>query len=156
MDWPEPVRIIGVGSPMGDDAVAWEGVSNLRGRVGELAGVEFHAVGGGERLLDLLDGKGSLLLIDALAGAAEPGVMHRFAWPDPRLDILQLGSTHGLRPAETLQLAAVLGVLPRKVVIIGIQVTTCKTGAGLSAAVAAAIPEVVDCVVAELSSIASH
>jgi hydrogenase maturation protease len=149
MEWPKPVRIIGVGSPHGDDALAWEVVAQLRGRLGELPGIECHVVCGGQRLLDLLDGKGSVLLIDALAGAAEPGVVQRFDWPDPRLEMLQPGSTHGLRPAEALQLAAALGVLPRKVVIFGIHVNTCKAGAGLSAAVAAALPQVSERIAAE-------
>jgi hydrogenase maturation protease len=150
MDWPKPVRIIGVGSPHGDDALAWEVVGQLRGLCGELPDVEYHVVGGGQRLLDLLDGEGSVLLIDAIAGANEPGMVQRFDWPDARLDTLQPGSTHGLRPAETLQLAAALGVLPRKVVIFGIQVLGCETGAGLSAAVAAALPQVVQRVASEL------
>jgi len=24
MSWPRPIRVVGVGSPLGDDAVAWE------------------------------------------------------------------------------------------------------------------------------------
>jgi len=151
MAWPGPLRVIGVGSPHGDDAVAWEVVRQLRGRLGEWPGVEWHMVGGGQRLLDLLDGQGSLVLIDAMAGAAEPGAVQRLAWPDPRLDILQPGSTHGLRPAESLQLAAALGVLPLQVVIFGIALGKLETGSGLSALVTDALPAVVERIAAELT-----
>jgi hydrogenase maturation protease len=150
MAWPRPVRIIGVGSPQGDDAVAWEVVRQLRERFAGLQGVEWHAVGGGQRLLDLLDGQGSLVLVDAMAGAAEPALVQRLAWPDPRLDILRPGSTHGLRPAEALQLGAALGVLPRQIAIFGIAVGSIVTGPGLSAPMTAALPAVVACIAVEL------
>jgi hydrogenase maturation protease len=81
-----PVRVVGVGSPFGDDALAWEVVCRLQREKERGSGIEFHAVEGGQGLLDLLDGRGTLLLIDALSSAAAPGTIQRFEWPDPRIE----------------------------------------------------------------------
>ena len=136
-----PGRLVGVGSPHGDDAVGWEVVRCLRKRSGGLPGVEFFEVDGGQCLLDLLDGRGTLILIDALAGGGPPGTIRRFDWPDSGLDVMAPGSTHALRPAEALQLAAALGLLPPRVVIYGLEMAGQKPGDSLSAIAAAAVPE---------------
>jgi hydrogenase maturation protease len=99
-----------------------------------------HLIEGGQRLLDLLDGRGTLLLVDALAGGGEPGAMQRFEWPDRRVEILQPGSTHAIRPAQALDLAAALGVLPRHMVIYGIEGANMEPQGSLSTCVAEAVP----------------
>jgi hydrogenase maturation protease len=152
MSWPRPLRVIGVGSPLGDDALAWEVVRGLRQK-GWGSEVEFHAVEGGQKLLDVVDGQGSLLLIDALAPAGKPGTIQHFEWPDPRVEVLRPGSTHHLRPAEALELAATLGLLPSRVVIWGIEGESHDPQSGLSRAVAAAVPELVQRIHAELEAI---
>lgn len=130
-----PLRIVGMGSPNGDDAAGWAVVRCLPEG---LAGAECHCLHGGQQLLDLLDGRGSLLLIDAVVSGAPPGTIHRLEWPDPRLEALHPGSTHGLRPAEALHLAATLKVLPPHVVVFGIEAAQVATGSELSPPVAAA------------------
>ncbi len=132
MRWPQPVRVVGVGSPHGDDALAWELVRRLESQMEGQTRLEFHVVEGGQRLLDLLDGRGSLLLVDALAPAGAPGTIHRFEWPDPQIDSLRPGSTHDLRPAEALQLADALGLLPPRVVIFGLEGVHLEPGTDLS------------------------
>jgi hydrogenase maturation protease len=112
--------------------------------------IEFHTVEGGQRLFDFLDGRGTLLLVDALASQAAPGTIERFEWPDPRIEALHPGSTHHLRPAETLQLAATLSVLPPRVVIWAIAGESFTPNSTLSPAVAFAVPELVGRIVAEL------
>jgi hydrogenase maturation protease len=114
--------------------------------------IEFHVVEGGQRLLDMLDGKGTLFLIDALAPAGSPGAMHRFEWPDQRVEVLRPGSTHHLRPAEALQLAKTLGTLPPHVVVFGIEAASLDPHQGLSPAVAVAVPELVGRIVNELEA----
>jgi hydrogenase maturation protease len=144
-----PVRIVGVGSPNGDDAVGWHVIqAALESEWGDEA--ELHAIEGGQRLLNLLDGRGSLVLIDALAPAGSPGTLRRFAWPASGLDILRPGSTHDLRPAEALELATALGLLPARVVVWGIEGASFEACADLSPAVAAAIPDAVRAVREEL------
>ena len=144
-----PVRVVGVGSPQGDDALGWEVIRRLREAEMKSAGVELHIAEGGQGLLDWLDGRGSLVIVDAIGGD-RPGTIHRIEWPDPRLETLWSGSTHGLRPSETLELAGVLGVLPPRVVIFGIEAAAWEPGSGMSDAVAEAVPILVERIRKEL------
>jgi hydrogenase maturation protease len=152
MSWPLPIRVVGVGSPQGDDALAWEVARMLQEQREWGNDIEFHVVEGGQRLLDVLDGTGTLLLIDALAPAGSPGAIQRFEWPDQRVEVLRPGSTHHLRPAEALQLAETLGTLPPRVVVFGIEAASLDPHQGLSPAVAAAVPELVQRIVSELEA----
>jgi hydrogenase maturation protease len=150
MTWPRPVRVVGVGGPAGDDAAAWEVVRRARGEKEWGGEIEFHAVEGGQGLLDVLDGRGTLLLADALAPGVGAGTTLRLEWPDARLGTLRPGTTHHLRPAEALRLAQALGLLPPRVVIWAVAGESFAPRPGLSPAVAAAVPELVRRMVAEL------
>jgi hydrogenase maturation protease len=145
-----PIRVLGCGSPRGDDSVAWEVIRQL-GDAGLPAGVELHAVEGGHQLLDRLDGRGTLVLIDAISSAARPGTIHRFDWPELPIESLRPGSTHDLRPGEAIRLAATLDLLPPHVVVWGIEATRVDARLGLSPAGAAAVPELVRRIVEELN-----
>jgi hydrogenase maturation protease len=149
MNWPRPIRIVGVGSPLGDDALAWEVVRNLRQRQGLPSDVEVYMVEGGQRLLDRLDGRGTLFLIDALVAGTRPGTIHRFVWPHPSIEALRPGSTHDLRPAEALRLAEALGIAPPHIVVFGIEVESLAPQAGPNPSVMAAVPELVQRLVQE-------
>ena len=92
MSWSRPVRVVGVGSPLGDDAVAWEVVRELQREKEWGSETEFQAVEGGQRLLDVLDGRGTLLLVDALGSRVAPGTIQRLEWPDPRIEALAIGT----------------------------------------------------------------
>lgn len=150
-----PIRVIGVGSPLGDDALAWQVVQKAQQEKAWGDKIEFHALEGGQRLLDILDGRGALVMVDALAPPVPPGTIHRLEWPNPRLKALRPGTTHHLSPAEALELADTLGLLPPRVVIWAIAGEAFDPQAGLSSAVAAAVPELVRGVVAELDGLLS-
>ncbi len=143
MSWPRPVRVVAVGSPWGDDALAWEVVRQLRPRFEHRSDIELHAVAGGQRLLDLLDGQGTLLVVDAVVTGKAPGTIHCFEWPEPRALALRPGSTHQLQPAEALRLAGALGLLPPRVVVFGIEIERLDPHQGLSTSVTAAVPALV-------------
>jgi hydrogenase maturation protease len=155
MSWTAPIRVVAIGSPLGDDRVAWEVLRRMRQRIWRER-IDFHELEGGQRLLDVLDGKGSLLLIDALAPSGNPGSIHRFAWSDDRLEVLRPGSTHHLRPAEVMQLASTLHLLPEQVVVMGIEGERFDPSDILSPSVAAAVPEAVQRVIGELEEIGHH
>jgi len=145
-----PIRVVGCGSPRGDDAVAWEVIRRLGG-AGLDDRVELHAVEGGHQLLDRLDGRGTLLLIDAISSVVGPGTIHRFDWPDLPIESLRPGSTHDLGPGEALRLAAPLGLLPPRVIVWGVEAACFDARTGLSPAVAAAVPELVRRIAEELN-----
>ncbi len=139
MSWPLPLRVVGVGSPLGDDAVGWQVVGQLQADIAGTLDAEFHRVEGGHRILDLLDGRGTLVLVDAVSSGATPGTVWRLQWPDPRLEQLGPGTTHHLRPSESLALAAALGLLPARVLIWAIEGEQFAPEADLSARVRAAV-----------------
>ena len=142
MNWPRPIRVVGIGRPLGDDALAWEVVRQLQQKEWP-PDIVFYSLEGGQRLLEILDGRGSLILIDALAPAGSPGVIRRFGWPDPCVEVLRAGSTHHLRPAEVLGLAVTLGLLPARVAIWVIEGESFDPLTGLGPNVVAAIPDLV-------------
>jgi hydrogenase maturation protease len=151
MNWPGPVRVVGVGSPLGDDGLAWEVVRQLRERQDLPLEIEVYLVKGGQRILDVLDGRGTLLLVDAVEASTRPGAIHRFEWPDDRIESLRPGSTHDLRPAEALRLASVLGIAPARVIIFGIEAESIDPQGGLSQPVLAAVAEFVRRLLHELN-----
>ena len=150
MSWPRPVRVVAVGSPLGDDAVGWEVLRALRLQIGDRPGIELHAVEGGQGLIDLLDGRGTLLVVDAVVTGAVAGTVHCFGWPEPRVETLRPGSTHQVRPAEALRLAGTLGLLPPQVVVYGIELERLDPHVGLSPSVAAAVPVLAERLATEL------
>jgi hydrogenase maturation protease len=150
MSWPLPIRVVGVGSPRGDDAVAFEAIRKLRERPGLPPGIEFFMVEGGQRVLELLDARGTLVLVDAVAAGDKPGMIYRFDWPDESIENLRPGSTHDLRPAEALRLAAALGIAPPRVLVFGIEIESLGHAPGLSPSVMAAVPELVRRLAVEL------
>lgn len=161
MSWPLPVRVVGVGSPHGDDAVGWQVIRQLQqpgdqGWASPPGAIEFHLVTGGQQLLDLLDGRGTLVLVDALLATPtlvnEAASIQRLEWPDSRLNVLRPGTTHQLGPAETLELAAALGLLPPRVVIWAVTGAVFDPQANLSPTVIAALPLLVQRLAAELKS----
>jgi hydrogenase maturation protease len=150
MNGPRPIRVVGVGSPLGDDALAWEVVHKLREWPGLSPEIEVYIVEGGQRLLDVLDGRGTLLLVDAVSAGTQPGTIHRFEWPDGRVETLRPGSTHTLRPAEALRLSAALGIAPRQTVVFAMEVESLDPQPCLSPSVSAAVPTLLRQLVEEL------
>jgi len=147
-----PLRVVGVGSPHGDDAVGWAVVRGLREQFAMVDGIHWHLLGGGQGLLDVLDGRGTLWLVDALVSGCAAGLVRRFDWPDARVELLRPGSTHDLRPAEALNLAAALSLLPFRVVLFGIEIGSVGPDEELSPAVSAAVPELIRRMADELSN----
>src|SRR5262249_40441021 len=139
MNPPTPIRVIGVGSPMGDDALAWEAVRRVQeciGKESELrSSIGFYRIEGGQRLLEILDGQGTLILVDASSSGATPGTIQRFAWPNERIEMLRPGSTHDMRPGEALNLAATLGIAPARVVVFAMEAQSMEPLANLNPAI---------------------
>ncbi len=144
------VRVVGVGSLQGDDAVGLLAVRAARAEL-ERLGVEVHEVRAAARLLDLLRGADAAIVVDAVQG---PGIA---AGEVVRLEAGPAGlptgiatslSSHGLGVAEVLALLAAAGEAPR-VVVLGVGVTETRAGARLSDRVLRSVPELVTRVVVE-------
>jgi hydrogenase maturation protease len=137
--------VIGVGNPdRGDDAVGW--------RVVDLVGdrVPAHRSGGDPAsLIEAWSGYEHVVLVDATSTDRPPGTITRR--DDPSLTRPPMPSSHGLGPAEAIELARALDRLPPKLTVIGIEGASFEHGAGLTPPVAAAAEAV-----AALLAVLSH
>jgi hydrogenase maturation protease len=147
------VRIVGCGNPeAGDDAAGLVAVELARPLVP--TDVEVVTAPTALHVLDLLDGAATVLLVDAMrttGGARAPGVVVRAESGPGGLPVALRSSlsSHGLGLAEAVGLAAALGPVPR-VVFLGVEVGDVRAGRGLSPAVDAALPSLVDAIVREV------
>ncbi|MGZ4154557.1 MAG: hydrogenase maturation protease [Actinomycetota bacterium] len=146
------VRIVGCGNlDAGDDAAGLVAVDRVRSLVPP--DVDVVTAPTALHVLDLLEGVDTVLLVDAMrttGGGREPGhVVRAESGPEGLPATLRSSlSSHGLGLAEAVGLAAALGPVPR-VVFLGVEVGDVRVGRGLSPAVDAALPALVDAIVRE-------
>ena len=132
-------RILGMGSPQGDDQVGWRLIDRLSRR--PLAGVEAVAIREPLRLLDWLPGCRIVVLVDACRSGNGPGTITRIEWAAEQSMQQAARSTHGLGLAAVLELARRLERLPRRLIVFGIEVERCEAGMGLSRTLQAGLRE---------------
>jgi hydrogenase maturation protease len=142
------VLIAGVGNVLrADDGFGVEVLRRLEQRLGSTAGVHFHESGiaGIGLVQELVDGYDALIVLDALDRGAEPGTVF-VVQPDVAAlaapgRLSEPVDPHQAGPEGVFRLAAALGVLPRRVWLVGCQAAACDDlGAGLSGPVRRAIP----------------
>ena len=142
-----------VGNPWRcDDAAGLKVASLLRGTLP--AGVELlEREGEPTALIDAWEGANVLWLVDAVSSGAEPGTLHRLDASEHELpqDLFRR-STHHVGVAESVELARVLGRLPGRTIVFGIEGGSFEIGDELTPAVAAAIDHTADAVRAEVTA----
>ena len=137
--------VVGLGTPeRGDDGVGLIAVEQLRAEAPK--GVVIRALP--RQALDLLGlwtGYDRVWVVDAIRSGAPAGTCHRLQPPLPAAALGHAApSTHGLGLAECIALAERLDALPAHLVIFGIEVACVTPGEGLTPAVAAAAPALVE------------
>ena len=161
-----PIRIIGIGSPFGDDQLGWEAVEAIR-RSGLLDSMPEGMVSThtcdrpGSGLLALMEDARHVILIDAMrssavpidgtSSGAAPGSIRRLEKGDIE-DSIGLLSSHGFGVASALALGEVLGVLPCQWVCYGVELGNLATDT-LNPAVTIAIPVLIEKINEELMAI---
>ena len=149
------VRIVGCGNPdAGDDAAGLVAVDRVRSLVPP--DVDVVTAPTALHVLDLLEGADNVLLVDAMrttGGGRDPGEVVRAAsGPDGLPTALRSSlSSHGLGLAEAVGLAAALGPVPN-LVFLGVEVGDVRAGHGLSPAVEAALPALVEAILREAAA----
>lgn len=139
-----PLLVIGVGqADRGDDAVGLVVAQHVR--AASLVRVTVvESTGEGTALLELWQAAAAVILVDAVQTGAAPGTVYRLdAREQPLPAVFLRYSTHAFGVAEAVELARALRRLPPSLVIYGIEGHDFTFGAGLSPAVARAVPAVV-------------
>jgi hydrogenase maturation protease len=116
------IRVIGIGSPFGDDAAGLEVARKLAAAT--LPGCEIIAADRpGATLIDLLDGADAVILIDAVKSGSEPGMIHDLDLGD--IDRLGAGlvSSHDFGVAAAMVLASKLGRVRAHGRLLGIEIS---------------------------------
>ena len=153
--------VIGVGNPFRrDDGIGPAVAAAIEGQ--HLPGVRVvFSDGEPSGLIEAWSGAGLAVIVDALHGSPAgrapcPGRIHRVtpagldAQPSGAGAGSSAGSSHGLGLPDAFRLGRALGREPRRAVIIAVEAADVRPGPDLSAAVAAAVPEAVAAVAAEL------
>ncbi|MCV7231299.1 hydrogenase maturation protease [Mycobacterium branderi] len=104
------------------------------------------ATGEPAALLEAWNKAARALVVDAAVGPT-PGCIRRFAAAE--LDPEVVVSSHALGLAQTVALGRALGRMPGELVVFTVDVADTGHGVGLTPAVAAAVPKVVDAILAE-------
>jgi hydrogenase maturation protease len=145
------VRIVGLGSPHGDDQVGWLLIDRLRQVSG--LGAKAIALVDPTALLDCLDGCDRLVVVDASRSGRQPGTITRLPWPTASLPTCPARSSHGLPVGAVLTLADRLGRLPAAVVLFGIEIESWEPASPPGAAVTRALAGLQEQIVREVGSL---
>ena len=110
------------------------------------------AVKDGFSLIHLWQEYNHVYLIDAVNSGKNPGKIYRFdALSEPLPSIFSTNfSTHSIDIPETIALAGKLGMLPKKLIIYGVEGKHFNIGADLSEEVRKAIAAAIRCIIRDL------
>lgn len=151
------VLVIGIGNPdRGDDAAGREAAQRLRQK--NLTNVRVvETEGEATALLSLLEDAAAVYLIDACVSGAPPGAVRRIDIRKTGLPPARYGvSSHGFGLAEALSLGQTLATLPETCIIYAVEAESFYPGTPLSAAVSAAVDDVVVALCREISGLAEE
>lgn len=104
-------------------------------------------------LVELWRGRANVVVVDAVRSGRPAGTVHRWEVRGPGTFPRSAPvSTHGLSLAEVVELARVLGSLPDRLVVYGVELGELGPGTGRSPAVAAAARRVSATILRELTA----
>ncbi len=151
MDLKGPILLIGVGNDFRtDDGVGPCAVREIRRRNYAHVTV-MEASGEGAALMEAWKGYDCVLIVDAICSGATRGAVHRIdvvARPFPKG--LFRFSSHSFGVGEAIEMARQLKLLPRVVLLYGIEGCQFETGAGLSNDVIRSMPRLLKLVEADI------
>lgn len=130
------VRILGIGSPAGDDQAGWWVIEELQALGMENRnGIELARLDRpGAALVPHLEHAAQVVLIDAMQSGAAPGTVRQFSRADWRGYDGGL-SSHGFGVFAALALAEAMGSLPPRLDLYGIEIGAAEPGSAITPAV---------------------
>lgn len=149
---PGGALLVGVGNDFrGDDAAGLLVAREVRKLVPSSIAVT-EDDGDIAHMIDAWRGYRLVILVDAARTGRQPGEIYRFDALHEQLPVFETQvSSHGVGIPDAIELARALNALPQELVVYGVEAESFRTGAPLSAPVAAAIPEVASRIAAELT-----
>jgi hydrogenase maturation protease len=130
--------VFGIGRPHGDDYVGCLVVELLHAR-----GIaDAVAVSNPSDLFRYFPDCRLAIVVDGCVSGRRVGSILRLDWPQERPDWGRRESTHGIGVGDALSLAESLGVLPREVILYGIEIRSAKPSSPVCAAVREAAGQV--------------
>ena len=149
----KPILILGLGNPLqGDDGIGCRVAQELEQRV---LPDDVQVMDGGKPgigLLNLFEGRKRVIIVDAAEMGREPGEVVRFRPEDVTLTgSAQRFSLHRSGVADALALARELKLTLPEIVVFGVQPKRVDWNDGLSPEVQAAMPQVIDAVLKQIT-----
>lgn len=141
------IKVLGIGSPFGDDQVGWKVAEVLKKHMSTYVNTPQHLIieshdRPGMRLIELMSGASAVFIIDAVKSNSEAGTIHRFKNNEIFAAETRF-STHDIGVSQALQLGSALNLLPDNIIVYGIEIDTSESGTILSHKVEHAIELVV-------------
>ena len=147
----QPILVLGIGNILlRDEGVGVRAIEVLADRA---LPAEIELLDGGTAGADLVDaiaGRKKVLVVDAMDAGEKPGTVYRFTEKDLLEGEAGALSLHEFGLLETLQMARELKCAPEEVIIFGVQPKSISPGLELTAEISAALPGVIEVVLAEL------
>ncbi len=140
----KPILLLGVGNILQkDDGI---GVNVVNEMAEQELDEQVEVVDGGIAGIDLLsiiEGRKTLIVLDAVKGDQKPGTIYRFSPEDVAESMVPIDSLHQLGLLETLLMVRLIGKEPEKTVIFGVQPKLIDWGFEISDEVTASIPKLI-------------
>ena len=148
------VRILGIGSPAGDDQAGWLTVDALEANgvpqhfaLGQITIARLDRPGAG--LISLLENAAWVILVDAMQSNGKAGEIRSFNLEDWAVYSQGL-SSHGFGVLDALSLAQELGSLPPRLDLYGIEIGSVTPGEEPGAPILAAALQLADIIASGL------
>jgi hydrogenase maturation protease len=142
-----PAIVIGIGNPdRGDDAVGIQVARQVAVERHNVLTLEFDDP---SEALDAWEPEDTVIVTDAISSGGAPGDIHVVDVVEQRLPA---GGTHALGLAAAVELARSLDLLPRRLVVVGVEAGRFSQGAPMSDAVLDAVPAAVDAVLTAIDA----
>ncbi|MCA9077516.1 MAG: hydrogenase maturation protease [Planctomycetaceae bacterium] len=145
---------VGIGSPHGDDQIGWKVADRLREASNPCLSIRQASTP--SQLLDWLEGVRCLLVCDAfeqLGSAPIIATIHRWEWPTNEIEQVRSTNSHTFGLPAVLELAAKLGTLPDRVIVLGVPGHQFDAFADVSLDVELRLPCVVEQVLGEIEEV---
>jgi hydrogenase maturation protease len=115
----KPCKVIGIGSPFGQDTLGWQAVTLLQTMCSEMPVEYIISDRPGLELLNHINGIEHVILVDAIDDEKQTGRIVTLTIDDLQARRHSL-SSHAFGVGEALSLGHVLAILPRHIILFGI------------------------------------